>query len=52
MYQIPSYVIKDVNKSSVSIVNGNVFINGYEFDKKKKKFKMSLKALFFGRESL
>lgn len=43
-YPIPEHIAKRGN--SVSIVDKQVFVNGFEFDQKQKKFKRSLKALY------
>lgn len=44
IFDIPEYVYKKGN--SVSQINGNIFINEFEFDQKKKIFKRSLRALY------
>lgn len=45
-YEMP----KGMNGNCQAIINGNIYIDGFEFDKKKKRFKRSfaaLKELFF-----
>lgn len=43
-FEIPEYVAKSGN--SISQINGEVFINGFEFDHKQKKFRRTLRSLY------